>query len=281
MVRIWATVTIAAGLAMGGPGAAAGEAQSQTVELHATDSSERAAPPPVLDELADGDVLRITVDGGQSGAHGQIRQCERTVDGFASCTNPFPVLFDDEGVAIFQYQLVDSGRCSPTATCVVVVTDDDRERTAYAYLVFGAPAQPAPTVSLAPSGPYDPSARVDVTVSGLAPGATAVVSFCALRCYERIMVTADDVGLATASVVIGGRCSECGIRVVSGQYDTSIDVTFTPLPSPSRSPGRVVIGLLLAATLLAIAWRTIATHDWRPPSEAATPEFDAITLGHS
>ena len=279
MSNVWATIALAASLAAVAPGAGASGTQSQSVVLHATDSSERPARSPVLDELADGDVVRVRVDGGRSGARGDVRQCQRTVDGFGACSNQFPVLFDDEGIAIFQYQLVDTGRCGPTAACVVVVSDDARERTAFAYAVFAASALPPPTVSVEPGGPYDPGARVIVSISPLAPGATASVSFCAVRCERPSTAAAGDDGRAVAIVTIGGRCRYCHIRVVSGQSDTSIAVAFTPLASPSRSPARLVIGLLVAAALLAFAWWTIATHDWRPPSEAATPEFDAITLG--
>jgi hypothetical protein len=41
---------------------------------------------------------------------------------------------------------------------------------------------------------------------------------------------------------------------------------------------RLVAGLGLAALLLAVAAWLVRTTDWRPPTEADTPELDGATL---
>src|SRR5262245_16531148 len=98
------------------------------VRLAAIPADEEAVDAPTLDRLTPGDVLVVRVTGGVADASGLVRQCRLTAEGVDGCTNSFPVLFDDDGAAAFQYQLVDPGGCGSTEVCVVVVGDDDAER---------------------------------------------------------------------------------------------------------------------------------------------------------
>jgi hypothetical protein len=55
-------------------------------------------------------------------------------------------------------------------------------------------------------------------------------------------------------------------------------VSFAPLLTPGYDARRLAIGLVVAAVLLAAAWRIVAAVDWRPPSEADTPDLDMAEL---
>jgi hypothetical protein len=66
--------------------------------------------------------------------------------------------------------------------------------------------------------------------------------------------------------------------VIGSTHDTLTPVPFAPPPRPDYDERRLTLGLLLAAALLATAWRIVAAIDWRPPSEADTPDLDAAQL---
>ena len=245
------------------------------VRLQAAPPSDLTVDAPVIDRLADGDLLVVRVSDGVGGAPGQVRQCRLTVDGFGRCANVFPIQFDDDGAATFQYQVFDLDRCDGTGgACAIVVNDEDGTRIAHAVTVFGASAPPAPTVTLEPPGPYRPGARVRVDVSSLPAGAVARVAFCAEECGGETRVVAGDDGTATANIAVGERCGDCGVVVVSGATIQRVDVRFTSLPSPGYDAARLVAGLGLAAVFLLLAWRIVRGVDWRPPSEADAPELE-------
>lgn len=265
-------VVLAAGLAAGG-------GDERDVGLRAVPADERATVAPTVEELEDGDVLTIRVDEGVPGARGRVQQCERTVGGFRQCRNSFPVLFDDEGRATFQYRLDDPGRCGATGSCVVVVRDDDEERVAYAFTVFHEPAPPRPTVTLTPPGPYATGDEVRVEVSALAPGTGIETAFCERTCRAMTQAVAGEDGTATATVVIGPRCDRCGIAVVGAARSSLVTVEFARPAAAAYNTPRLIAGLAAAAVFLLLAWRIVATVDWRPPSEAATPELDRSELG--
>jgi hypothetical protein len=255
--------------------AAAPPDDRREVRLQAAPAGEVTVDAPVIDRLDDGELLVVRVTDGVDGASGQVRQCRLTVHGFAACANVFPVQFDDEGAATFQYQVFDREGCDGSgAACVVVVADGDNTRLAHAVTIFGASAPPAPEVTLTPPGPYSPGARVRVEVSSLPPGAVTRVALCAEDCRGETSVVAGDDGTATATIGVGERCGDCGVVVVSGATSQRVDVQFTALPSPGYDAARVVVGLALAALFLVVAWRIVRGVDWRPPSEADAPELD-------
>ena len=98
------------------------------------------------------------------------------------------------------------------------------------------------------------------------------------ECGRFTRAVADPQGRATTSVVIGPDCERCGIAVIGGSQASLTGVEFAPSPQPGYETRRLTIGLLVAAALLVVAWRIVASVDWRPPSEAATPDLDAVEL---
>jgi hypothetical protein len=249
------------------------------VEMTAVTRDEQSAvPTPVLDQLAGGDVLDVSVVDGTGGANGAVRQCVRTFGGVTGCTNRYPVQFDDRGHARFQYQLTDRGDCGPGGSCVLVVDDLDGERQALAVLVFGAPAPPPPTVTISPSELVEEGDRVRVDISGLQPDSAVRIGYCDPECATSSRVVADPLGDATSTVVVGAPCARCGVAVIGSAHDTLTPVPFAPPERPDYDQRRLTLGLVLAAALLAAAWRIVTAIDWHPPSEADTPDLDAAQL---
>ena len=87
-----------------------------------------------VDALEPGMVLRVRVSGFAEFAEGIAAQCVHRAKA-SECGNSFPVQFDGDGTAFFQYQLRDDshalavagGRCHPGATrCTLVVRDEQR-----------------------------------------------------------------------------------------------------------------------------------------------------------
>ena len=226
-----------------------------------------------VDRLEDGDVLAILVTDGEPGASGVVRQCRLGLDDLVGCHNPFPILFNDEGRAAFQYQLRLRGTCDAGATCVVAAGADDE--VAMAFTVFGDEAPPPPAVRLSPEGPLVPGAAVRVDASGVVPGAPVQAAFCQRTCgpAQRAIAAAD--GTARLDVTVGGACRGCEIVVVGGAAVSRTRVTFVDPPSTRYDAWRVVTGLGAAAAFLLVTWWLIVTVDWRPPSEAATPDLDS------
>lgn len=247
------------------------DARDVRLQMHALD--ERTAAAPILDRLVDGDVLRLKIERGPENSRGLVQQCIRTAVSFDECANLYPVQFDDTGTAEFQYQLRDRGRCGAGQACVVLIDDLDG-KVAYAFTVFGEPAPAPPTLVLSPPGPYLPGDSVQVEMSGLIPDVDVSVAYCATDCGASLSARADTVGRAVVPMVIGGRGG--GLSITTGSTELLIEVEFLAAPRPDYSALRLGLGLSAAGALLLAAWWIIATVDWRPPSEAATPEFDLV-----
>ncbi len=252
--------------------ASAGDGGRHDVRLDA--SPDPMAGVPVVDELEAGDVLVVHVTDGEPGGEALVRQCDRLVDGFIGCRNTFPVLFDDDGVARFQYQLVEPGSCGQSRPCTLVIAERGGEVTAWAFLVFGGSAPPPPTVALSPPGPYEPGQAVDVAVSGLLPGTEVDVAVCGTPCGRVVSATADGDGNATVTVRPPASCKDCHVVALAGVSRATVRVPLARV-AVGYDPARLVAGLAAAAALLILAWRIVAGVDWSPPSEAATPELDA------
>jgi hypothetical protein len=247
---------------------------SHDVTLTAAPADELTVAAPTVAELSDGDVLTIRISGGVEGARGHVQQCVRTVSAFLQCTNRFPMLFDTDGRAVFQYQLVDSGRCGATSSCVVVVRDEELRRAAYAFTVFGAAASPPLSVTVSPSGPYTEGDEVRVEVTNLTPGTPMEAAFCGTTCSSPRRATAGEDKTATAVIPIGARCEDCGIAVVAAAGSSFTETQFVSPPSAEYDWQRLTAGLTAAAAFLILAWLILTTVDWRPPSEAQTPELN-------
>ncbi|MBA3286769.1 MAG: hypothetical protein H0U21_01915 [Acidimicrobiia bacterium] len=57
------------------------------------------------------------------------------------------------------------------------------------------------------------------------------------------------------------------------RWRTLLALEFTAPPTARYGAGRLIAGLSVAAALIALAPRIVVTVDWRPPSEAETPEL--------
>ena len=283
-VRATVTTVVIVAATIAGVGSGAGPAGAGTpddqheVFLRAGPTSDtQTAPLQVLDRLRAGDLVDISLVGGVDNARGVVRQCTRMIDAISGCVNSYPVQFGDRGDARLLYRVTDPGSCGPQGTCVLVVGDIDDQRSAAAALVFGAPAPPQPTVSIvAGSGTVARHGEtVQVEVGQLVPGARIGVAYCSPVCDDVDRGQADTAGRLTVAVVVGDACTSCGIAVIGTAHDTLVRVPLAAERQPGYDPQRLVVGLVVAGLLLVAAWRIVAAVDWRPPSEAATPELDA------
>ena len=274
MSAVRATLAVLA--ALGGMGPADDDGGDVVVEMARDEQS--VGPTPVLDHLTGGDVLDITVVDGTAGSKGAVRQCVRTFGGVGGCTNQYPVQFGDRGDARFQYQLTDPGDCGPGGSCVLVVDDLNGERRALAVLVFGGPAPPPPIVTISPTELVEEGDDLLVDIAGLQPGSVVQVGYCDPECATPTRVVADVRGQATSIVTVGAPCGRCGVAVIGSAHDTLTAVTFAPPPRADYDARRLMPGLLVAGGLLVAAWRIVFTIDWRPPSEADTPDLDLAEL---
>jgi len=75
-------------------------------------------------------------------------------------------------------------------------------------------------------------------------------------------------------VTVADRCDDCGVTVITGASRRILPVEFVPLPVPRYDPSRVAGGAIAAVALLLVAWRLVASTNWRPPAEAAVPDVD-------
>jgi hypothetical protein len=256
-----------------------GDDGDRAVRLSAIEAADEGSLlAPIVDRLIDGDVLDVAVSDGEPDARGHVRQCRRKPYGFTGCTNLYPVQFGDRGDARFQYRLVDPGRCAAADACVLVVDDDDGVRRAVARLVFNDEAPPPPTVSITTPGPVVQGDEVRVDVVGAPPAADVQVAYCRPRCAASTRVVADADGNASVAIKVGAPCAQCRIAVIAGVHETSVDVPFAAAPRPRYDPRRIAVAAAVAFALLIIAARIWRTTDWAPPSEAATPELDAVEL---
>jgi hypothetical protein len=119
----------------------------------------------------------------------------------------------------------------------------------------------------------EPRETVRVDASGLVPGALVQAAFCEQTCDRAERAVAADDGTARLDVTVGGSCRRCRIVVVGGAAVARTPLTFVAPPTARYDAWRTVTGLGAAAAFLLVAWWLIATVDWRPPSEAATPEL--------
>ena len=239
------------------------------MELHATPATEEPGALHIIDQLDDGDVLRIKVDDGAAAAAGHVRQCAQ-LDA-TSCFNTFPVQFDADGAAIFQYQLEARDQCGPAGSCVVVVSDDEGERIAVAATVFGGVRPNRPAVTVTPGGPYHAGDVVRVDVSMSCPALVWTLRSAGRSAVQPCPRCASSSGDSSTDVRIGSNCRDCHISVNAGVHRVIVPIEF----GATRYEGlRLAAGLLVAAMLLAIVGRLIVTVDWRPPSEADAPELD-------
>jgi hypothetical protein len=256
---------------------------------------------PVVDQLARRSVFRITASNFESNATGLVEQCTLN-----SCTNAFPVVFDEDGIARIQYLVrdtitaadgtVSSCRADQPPCVLRLRTETD---TAFLTTVFGdqAPAPRRVTVISTERGLVD-KAPVTVAVERFTPGAKVHATLCAApdtagtkRCgppgpVAPFTIGADGKGSTTLVIRAGhvgsdratcGPDTPCGIVVreeASVLPAPVVAITFAAGAGARYESTRLAIGGALGATLLALAALLVRRTDWRKPTEADTPDLD-------
>ncbi|MDQ1481680.1 MAG: Neocarzinostatin family [Actinomycetota bacterium] len=277
----------------------------QEVHLQAEVGNAFESDPPRVDRLRNGSVLRISAAGFETFGRGYVEQC--TVGG---CSNLFPVLFDENGSARFQYLVVRSfaTRQEPSSTCgagdaTCVVHLGGNGRSAYLTTVFGDAIAAPPRVTVSPRATdLVDGARVQLTVAGFAPGERVQAKVCAApethgsaRCGGAGPVVWFEVdalgnghttfvvreGRVGSDKVLCGRDVQCGIVVA--YQDSSLPAPVAPIsfaggPSARYNLTRSLAGLGGAFVLFALAFLLVRNTDWRKPTEADTPDLDQASF---
>jgi hypothetical protein len=274
------------------------------IVMHATDS-DRFPPYQPVSGLVPDAVVRVQVDGFDWHERGSVRQCVVELGHQTACGDPFPVQFDGDGRADFQFAVrgdIAPGSCRiGQPTCLVRVAGESGARQVSVQTVLVDSLTPG-EVRIEPTGPLADGQAVEVIVTGFPPGTTATAVLCAppeaydaRRCgppepRSTFAIDATGAGRTTLTVAAGRLGSDaalcgprrvCGVAVVVGGGFVAAPITpvrFSAGPGVAYDGGRVLAGVLMAVVLggagLLIARRT----DWTKPTEAATPELDGSDL---
>jgi hypothetical protein len=274
------------------------------VVMHAEDGN-RFLPYQPVSGLEPGAAVRVQVDGFDWHERGSVQQCVVEIGRQTACGEPFPVQFDGDGRADFQFAVradIAAGGCRiGQPTCLLRVAGEAGSRQVSVQTVLVDRLTPG-QVRIEPEGPLADGQTVDVIVSGFPPGSTATAVLCAPpEAYDARRCSApepastfviDGAGAGrTALTVAAGRLGSdaalcgprrsCGISVVAGGGFVAAPVTpvrFSRGPGVAYDGGRVVFGVLLAIVLSGAAVVIVRRTDWTKPSEAATPELDGSDL---
>jgi len=266
---------------------------------------DRFTPEQVIDGLQPGAVVRVRAIGFESFERGVVEQCVVALGSRTGCGAPFPVQFDEDGNADFQYRIRDSftsGRCRALRpTCLLRVRGSDSTSRGSVGTIFGGQA-PRARVRIEPRSGLADGQTVEVSVAGLPADTEAVALLCAppgsydaRRCSapgaaRRFRVGSDGVGrgqLVVRTGALGADAVPCGPRRTCGVVVITPDgfviapatpIAFSRGRGAAYDAGRLAAGLLGAFVLLAIAAMLARTTDWAEPTEAATPELDSTDL---
>lgn len=250
-------------------------------------------------------VVRVQAYGFGWHEGGSVQQCVVELGRRTACGETFPVQFDSDGRAEFQFAVrgdIAPGGCrAGQPACLLRLTGASPNRHVSVQTVL-IDVVTSGVVRLEPAGPLADGQTVDVIVSGLPPGSTATAVLCAppevydaRRCGpaeagSTFVVDATGAGRATLEVAagrLGSDAAVCGPRrvcgvavVVGGGFITApiAPVRFSLGPGPSYDAGRVVAGVVVAIGLLGAAVLIARRTDWTKPTEAATPELDTADL---
>jgi hypothetical protein len=276
----------------------------RTVRLHPATTESFPAPGAVADRLPRKAVLDVRVQGFAPFARAVAEQCVSLVA--LACGNRIPVQFGESGRAWFQYGVTDDflvpavpGGCRVGAPrCTLVVRAGDEGRRAEIETVFVDRVPPPGRVVVVPHRPLSLEGEtVTVRVERFPPGVKGAAVLCAApavsgpRCgapgpSAPLQVGADGTGRTRLRVVpgevgaSGARCErgdECGVSVVVPGVATRArvaPVSFAAPPGADYDRSRLLIGLAVAAVLVAIAAVLIRRGDWAAVGEAAAPEID-------
>lgn len=274
------------------------------VVLHAADSNRFLPYHPVSGLAADA-VVRVQVDGFHWHERGSVQQCVVELGRQTACGERFPVQFDGDGRADFQFAVhgdIAPGGCRVgQPTCLLRVTGESPGRHVSVQTVLIDVLTPG-EVRLEPAGPLVDGQKVDVIVSGFPPRSTATAVLCAppeaydaRRCGPPDPASSfaiDGAGSGRTSVTVaagrlGSEAALCGPRrvcgitvVVDGGFVAApvTPVRFSLGPGVAYNSGRVAVGLLVAMLLIGAAVVIARGTDWTKPTEAATPELDSSDL---
>lgn len=274
------------------------------VVMHAADM-DRFLPYQPVSGLVPDAVVRVQVDGFDWHERGSVRQCVVELGHQTACGDPFPVQFDGDGRADFQFAVrgdIAAGACRiGQPTCLLRVAGESGTRQASVQTVLVEMLTPG-EVRIEPAGPLADGQTVDVIVSGFPPGATATAVLCAppetydaRRCGRpeptpTFAIDPAGAGRTTLRVAAGRLGSEaalcgprrvCGIAVVVGGGFIAAPVTpvrFSLGPGVAYDGRRVLVGVLGATVLIGAALVITRHTDWTKPTEAATPDLDSSDL---
>lgn len=132
--------------------------------------------------LAPAAVVRVQVDGFGWHQRGSVQQCVVERGRQTACGERFPVQFDEDGRADFQFAIhgdVAPGACRlAQPTCLLRVTGESPARQASVQTVLVDELTPG-EVRIEPAGPLADGQTVDVIVSGFPRATTAAAVLCA------------------------------------------------------------------------------------------------------
>ena len=271
--------------------------------LHAADP-DRFLPYQPVSGLVPDAVVRVQVDGFDWHERGSVRQCVVELGHQTACGEPFPVQFDGDGRADFQFAVrnIAPGACRiGQPTCLLRVTGESGARQASVQTVL-VDRLTTGEVRIEPAGPLADGQTVDVIVSGFPPGTTATAVLCAppewydaRRCgppepASTFAIDPAGAGRTTLTVAagrLGSGAALCGPRrvcavavVVGGGFVAAPvePVQFSLGPGVAYEGGRVLAGVLVATVLIGAALVIARRTDWTKPAEAATPDLDSSDL---
>ena len=255
--------------------------------------------------LAPGSVIRVRAEGFGEFERGQAEQCVSELGHQTACIGGFPVQFDEDGKADFQFAVLGDfapGGCrAGQPTCFLRLTGSDSGRRGTAQTVLVDRVEPG-RVTVEPARGLVDGQTVVVSVSGFAPGTTAAAVLCAppdaydaRRCgpampTSTFVVGADGAGRTTLVVAAGrlgpdsalcGPRRLCGVSVVVGSGFVTAPATpveFSLGPGVAYEADRLVPGIGMAIVLVALAVVIARRTDWTKPTEAASPALDRADL---
>lgn len=274
------------------------------VEMHAAET-DRFMPYQPVSGLVPDSVVRVRVDGFDWHERGSVQQCVVELGRQTACGEPFPVQFDGDGRADFQFAVrgdIAAGGCRiGQPACLLRVTGGSGARQASVQTVLVDDLTPG-EVRIEPAGPLADGQTVSVIVSGFPPDTTATAVLCAppetydaRRCgppepTSTFTVDAAGAGRTTLTVAAGRLGSDaalcgprrvCGIAAVVGGGFVAAPVTpvrFSLGPGVAYDGGRILVGVAVAMVLIGAALAIARRTDWTKPTEAATPDLDSSDL---
>jgi hypothetical protein len=253
--------------------------------------------------LAPGSVVRVKARGFGLHERGTAEQCVIELGRETACGDAFPVQFDDDGRADFQFALrgdfAPGGCRAGQPTCLLRLTGESGRRGTVQTVLVDQVARGR--VSIEPARGLEDGQTVVVSVTGFPAGTTAAAVLCAppetydaRRCSSpdpASAFTIDARGSGRTTVAVAGRLGPdaavcgprrpCGITVVVGPGFLTAPVApiaFSAGPGVAYEAGRLALGIGAALMLAALAVTIAVRTDWTKPTEAATPALDGADL---